>query len=515
MKRVGIIDLGSNTTRLIVLAYVPGHSFKLTDEVSEVVRLAEGVSADGELHALPMRRAIEALKLFHTFCRASGVQEIIAVATSALRDASNQQPFLEAVQREAGLELRILSGEEEAYYGYMGVMHSLLVTNGYVFDIGGGSTEVTEIYRRSFSRFFSQPAGAVRFSERYVQSDPISKQDFRTLQQAAAAIFADADWVRALPEHTLVGIGGTVRNLARIDQKRSRYPLGRVHGYVLTRTALERIISLLRRSTLAERQAIAGLNRDRADVILAGAVIVQQLMEYSGFEELTVGGAGLRVGLFYEHFLSQQPAPPLHDVRSFTVHNLARLCDYEEVHANRVCALSLSMFDQLRALHGYGAWERELLGYAALLHDIGVVVGYYDHHKHSSYLVLNATLNGFSHREIALLAMLVRIHRKGSIDTREFAAVLADDDGERVARLGALLRIAEYLERSKAQVVRDVRVRVGEGEEGGDGEGHTRVQIQVEAEGDATVELWAANRRSNLFQSAFGCAVEIVEATRK
>jgi exopolyphosphatase/guanosine-5'-triphosphate,3'-diphosphate pyrophosphatase len=205
--------------------------------------------------------------------------------------------------------------------------------------------------------------------------------------------------------------------------------------------------------------------------------------------------------LFYEHFLADQETPVLEDVRQFSIQNLAHLYTYEETHSLKVQELSLSLFDQTRSLHGYGAWERELLGYAALLHDIGVTVGYYDHHKHSAYLVFNSSLRGFNHREIAILAMLVRLHRKGMVDTRDFRAIMADDDQERVLRLGSLLRIAEYLERSKSQVVRDVQVQIAD--DGG-------VQVQVLADGDATVEIWDANRRANLFRTAFGRSIAIV-----
>lgn len=499
-ERIGIIDLGSNTTRLIVIAYRPQQSFRLVDEVSEVVRLAEGMDENRMLQPQPMRRAVESLKMFHSFCQATGVQHIVAVGTSAVREAANQADFLTVMKEETGLDLQILSGEEEAYYGYLGVANSLTIRNGYVIDIGGGSTEVTEIYGRSFSRSFSQQAGIVRFTEHYIHSDPISKQDFRSLEKSVTEAFTGLDWLRAAPGYILVGVGGTVRNLARIAQKRNRHPIGRMHGYVMTAQALDTTIGQLRRKDITERKNIPGLNRDRADVILAGAIILRHLMSKGNFERIVVSGEGLREGLFYQHFLAGQATPLLPNVREFSIRNLAALCNYEQQHTAKVSEISLSLFDQLRTLHGYGAWERELLEYAAILHDIGVQVGYYDHHKHSAYLVVNSSLHGFSHREIAILTMLVRIHRKGSVDTREYRNILDESDSERIARLGALLRIAEYLERSKSQVVQGVEVDIGA----------DCITMHVQTAGDATVEIWAANRRANLFQSAFNCQIEII-----
>jgi exopolyphosphatase/guanosine-5'-triphosphate,3'-diphosphate pyrophosphatase len=224
-------------------------------------------------------------------------------------------------------------------------------------------------------------------------------------------------------------------------------------------------------------------------------------MAQSRFNSLLVSGHGLREGLFYANFLSGMNPPLLPNPREFSVYSLARISHYEAEHAEHVAQLSLSLFDQLAALHGYGIWERELLRYAAILHDIGVQVGYYDHHKHSAYLVLNGSLLGFSHREIAVIAYLVRNHRKGLAELDEYKTVLASDDGQRIERLSALLRIAEYLERSKSGVVRRLRVHIAP----------ELITIAVEAVGDATVEIWDTNRRTGLFERAFGRAVRIVE----
>lgn len=502
MRKIGIIDLGSNTTRLIVMAYQPGHCFRLVDEVSEVVRLAEGVSATGQLQARPIRRAVEALRMFEILCRSTGVEQIIAVGTSAIREAANQEDFWHALHSQTPLDLRIISAHEEAYYAYVGATNALNLQNGFIFDTGGGSTQVDAVADRRLVESFSAQAGVVRFTERFVTSDPINRRDLRALTEGARQVFAELDWLRAGDGKVLAGMGGTVRTLARIDQKLRRHPIDRIHGYVLTRAALATITEQLVRKNRREREQIPGLKADRADVTLAGAVIIEQLMDRGGFSELLVSGQGVREGLFYAHFLQHVDPPLLADPRSFSVLNLARLSDYEATHCARVAALSLSLFDQLAPLHTMGPWERELLGHAALLHDIGVTVGYYDHHKHGEYLVHNAALLGFSHREIVIIGALVRNHRKGLASLSEYAALLQPGDELRIARLSALLRIAEYLERSKSQVVRDVCVELG-----------ATVRIYAATEGDAAVEIWDANRRSGLFRKAFDREVEIVSAT--
>lgn len=503
MERIGIIDLGSNTTRLIVKAYEPHAHFHLIDEVRETVRLAEGVGEDNLLQPQAIYRTVEVMKMFRTLCRSTNITRIIAVGTSALRDAANQSDFLLMLKHEADLEMRVLSERDEAYYGYLGVVNSLPIHDGFVVDIGGGSTELSEVCGRTFNRWSSSPAGIVRFTERYVHSDPINNKDFRLLTQAVKDTFTSIDWLQAAPGNMLVGVGGTVRNLARIDQKRRNYPLERLHGYVLSRKALEQTITMLRKKDVTERGAISGLSRDRADVIVAGAVILDQLMEQGSFEEIVISGQGLREGLFYEYFLEdlERPVlPDISDVRNFGVQNLAKHFAYEEVHAEKVREISLSLFDQLQPLHGYSAWERELLGHAALLHDIGIQVGYYDHHKHSAYLLVNAPPPGFTHREVALLTILVRSHRKGSVKTDEYSSVLESDDEERACRLAALLRLGEDLERSKSQVVRAITVEIEE----------DIVRMNLHTQGDAAVELWNVNRKTDLFEKAFGRKLEVV-----
>jgi exopolyphosphatase/guanosine-5'-triphosphate,3'-diphosphate pyrophosphatase len=503
-ERIGIIDLGSNTTRLIVMAYQPQYCFKLIDEVSETVRLAQGIGEDGQMQPEAMYRSVEALKMFHALCQGTGVPRVMAVGTSAVRDATNQDEFLAKLKREAGLEMRVLSGQEEAYYGYLGVVNTLPVSDGFVIDIGGGSTEITEVCERTFNHWVSHPAGTVRYTERYTNSDPISNKDFRALKQAAAKTFGNIDWLQAAPGRVLVGVGGTVRNLARIDQKRRRYPLERLHGYVMTRKSLDSIVDMLRKKDLPARQSVSGLNSSRADVIVAGAVILQQVMHQANFEEILISGQGLREGLFYEYFLQHQEEPLFPDVRSFGVYNLARLYEYEIAHTEKVRELSQSLFDQLQPIHGYGAWERELLGYAAIIHDIGVQVAYYDHHKHSAYLLLNTALPGFTHREVALMTVMVRSHRKGDVKTDEYKGVFEDEDELRAERLSAILRLAEFLERSKSQAVHDVNLKF-EGD-------MVRILLYPHENADLTVEIWNARRKASLFEKAFGRTVEIVSA---
>lgn len=497
-SRIGVIDLGSNTTRLIIVGYTAHHSFKLLDEVRESVRLAEGMGDDGRLQPAPMARATATMQLYKRLCSTVGVEKVVPVATSAVREASNQREFLERIEKEAGLQFRVLSAEQEAYYGYLGVVNTLNLSDAFIIDIGGGSTQVSLMRGRQMIRFFSQPIGALRLSDRYVKSDPISNKDFKALERAASERFTDLKWLKKAEAPHLAGLGGTIRTLADIDQKLRGYPLSLTNAYVFTRERLETLIEELRGMTLTQRENVPGLNSDRADIILAGAVILNTVMKQGGFEQIMVSGQGVREGLFYEHFLIGETPPLFTDLRGFSVQNTARIYGYESLHAAKVRELALSMFDQMTALHGYGAWEREILGYASTLHDIGLAIGYYDHHRHGAYLITNTALLGFSHREIAMLALLVRFHRKGQVSPGEYEILMEPGDLERIMRLSALLRLSEFLERRKSQVVQSLKVELGD-----------TIRITAQTVGDADVEIWDANRSSGLFQKAFGRNVQI------
>ncbi len=508
MRHLGVIDLGSNTTRLVIYGYVPGRAFRIEDAIRAPVRLSEGMGDTGVLRARPIQRAIDALRLFRQHADAYNLTEIIFVATAATRDAVNGEDFLARLRAETGLNPRILSGEEEAYYGYVAAVNSLPFSDGLVVDIGGGSVEVARVAGRRMEQASSLPFGAVRVTERYLHTDPVKKGELNTLLREARDALKQVRHVSG--GGAMVGMGGTVRALAKMDRALNPSPIDDLHGYVLPRASIDRIIDQLRDLPVARRSSLPGLSSDRADVILGGAVVLQTVMDLGGFSACTVSNQGIREGLFYERFLTgggppttPDNPPLLDDIRAFGVHNLVQLYGGNIDHFGRVRDLALSLFDQLTPLHGYGEFERDVLSAAAWLHDVGVVVDYWEHHRHSAYIILNAPLPGWSHRELALIALLARNHRKGSISLGGLSGALEGGDAERVEKLSALLRLAEYLERGKTGVVTGVNVHVGPG----------WVQVEAATRGDAGVEIWEANRNTDLFQRAYGREMEVMAVT--
>lgn len=495
-QRVAIIDLGSNSARVIVMSFEPGRSYHLEDEIREVVRLREGMTAAG-LSEAATTRALFTLRLFRHFCDSIGTDHIIATATSAVREAANGPQFLEQVERETGLKLRILKGEEEAYYGAIGVLNAVPITEGVILDIGGGSAQLSQVQGRRFQQGQALTLGALALTERFVSTDPISNSEWKAIRREIARQLDGVAWLDGA-QGPLVGLGGTIRNLAKIEAARQSYPLNSVNGFRLSRDSVARSLELLRLLSLAERKLIPGLKSDRADIILPGAMVLSQVMERLGVDEITISQNGLREGLFFEEFWQGQPYPVVADVRGFSVENMARFYSVQERHAKHVGFLAGRLFDQLQPLHGYGPIEREWLAAAALLHDLGTVINYYDHHKYSEALIAGAGLPGFSPREVALIALLTRFHRKGTPTSNPYTSLLEEGDEERLTKLSAMLRLSEFLERGKNGLVRDVEVAWDD----------ALLCLTLVSDEYPAVELWDTQRNAaTLTEAAFGRAV--------
>ncbi|HEV2813626.1 MAG TPA: Ppx/GppA phosphatase family protein, partial [Solirubrobacteraceae bacterium] len=423
--------------------------------------------------------------------------ETHAVATSAIRAASNREAFLARAREH--LDVRELSEEEEARYGYLAAVNSTSLADGTVLDLGGGSLQLVAVRGRQPEHLRSWPLGAVRMTERFLpDKGPASKKQLKALRAHVAEQLEAAPWLAE--SERLVAIGGTVRNLAVACQIAAGIPTFGVQGYVIGREDLDALVERLADMPVAERAKTPGVKAARGDLILAGATTIQTVLKEGGFEALEVTEAGLREGVFFERHL--EPTGMFPDVRGASVRNLALQYSGDELaHVEHVSELALGMFDDLvrAGVHAGKRGERELLWAAGMLHDIGVAVDYDDHHKHSKYLILNAGLPGYSQREIALIAQIARYHRKGTPALDDAEPLAAKGDAALVERCATLLRLAEQLERSRDQLVRAAHVSVDDG----------TVELRLEGDGDVSLARWAAQRQDELFARTFERALAV------
>ena len=493
-------DLGSNSFRLVVYGYEPGRWWAHADEIREAVRISEGIGDDGALQPEPMRRALRTVAVFDAFCRATGVEAVEAVATSAIRDATNRDELLDAIAERTSLPVRVLSTADEARYGYLAIVNSTTLADGFGLDIGGGSVQAMRVEDRLLTDHRSWPMGAVRMSERFLPGDESGGKALKALRKHVAKELAEADWLGG--GGRLVGIGGTIRNLAAAAERQAGVDHPDAQGYLLSRDALGELVDRLASMPPAKRGSVPGIKPDRGDVILGGAAVLDAVMDEAGFDGIEVTEAGLREGVLFERILDRDP-PLLADVRRASVHNLASRYQDDLDHPRHVATLSEQLLDGLEhaGLYEPGDDDRELLWAACMLHDIGVAVDYDDHHKHSRYLILNAGLPGFTPREVELIALVARYHRKGTPDVGELGKFARKGDDRRLSVLAGTVRLAEQLERSRDGSVRRVDLRAENG----------RVVVSPEASARAAVAIWSARRNSDLLADAIDRQVDIAD----
>ncbi|WCB91958.1 Exopolyphosphatase [Baekduia alba] len=490
-RRIAVCDLGSNSFRLVVFTAADGW-WRRTDEIHESVRIGAGLAETGKLSDEGIARGLATAEVFAHFCDAVGITDIDAVATSAIRDATNADAFLS----RAALPVRVLSKEEEARAGYLAAVNSTTLADGAVLDLGGGSMQLVRVASRHARELQSWPLGAVRMTERFgLGSGVASKKQLKALRDHVARELEDAPW---LPKSgaRIVGIGGTVRNLAAAVQRAEGVPEFGVQGFVMPKDELSELVARFAAIEPSERAKVPGIKYSRADLILAGAAVVEAVLDLGGFAAIEATEAGLREGVFFDNYLDGDP-PLFDDVRRASVLNLALQYHMDNAHTEHVARLALGLFDDTAAagLHPGDARERELLWAACVLHDIGMSVDYDDHHKHSKYLVLNSGLPGFDQREVAIIGQAVRFHRKGMPTSGGFDKLLRDGDLAILDRCALFLRLAEDLERSRDQLVAAVDVQV---------DGDDEVRLALRADGDVRVARWAASREGDLFRRALG-----------
>ncbi len=501
-RQVAVIDLGSNSWRLVVFTFAPKRWWKRTDELYETVRIGAGMAATGRLSEAAIARGMETLTVFERFCIAHDLnpEQVHTVATSAIREAENREDFLRSAAQTTRLQIEVLSGDDEARLGYLAAVNTSTLCDGAVLELGGGSLQLIEVRDRQAAQLCSLPLGAVRITEEFLPgSGPAKKKELARAREHIASSIGGAAWLKASGDR-LVGIGGAVRNLAAAcTAPQDSLDLG-VQGFVLTAKALADLIDQLAALPAADRGTLPGIKPGRADIILASALTIEAVLEEGGFEGVEATEAGLREAVFFERELLAGDEQPLFaDVREAAVRNLAVQYESNLEHVEHVATLALQMFDSLvdTGLIEPATGERELLWAASMLHDVGMTISYDDHHKHSRYLIVSAELPGFDPRERALIAQISRYHRKGAPKLGEMSALAQPGDEEVVARCAVLVRLAEHLERGRDQSVRRARLRTN-----GDG-----VDLHLEADGDNLVlPRWSVERYGDdeAFERVFG-----------
>lgn len=506
-QRIAAIDIGSNSIRQIVADVSPSGAIRVVDEMKAAPRLGSGLADDNTLGDEPMRLAIDSLIRMATLARQLGAKRIEAVATSAVRDASNGAEFLARIKQQAGLRVRILGGEEEALLAFRSALAHFELGHGrsVVMDIGGGSLELAAAADGLVERLISLPFGALRLTERFLGASPKPK-DINKLRKHVRE-----DIQRALPLRdwrgaTVIGSGGTFTNLAGIFLERQGMRAARsVHGTHIPRVEVEHVLEMLQEMTLDERLAVPGLNAGRADIIVAGLVVASEVLARVEPRELVASAFGIREGLLLDVARVMPTATDPGESRARSVREFAERCHYEAPHAHHVQRLAMQLFDSIGVRLGCAAGDRQILSDAALLHDVGYHINYQGHNKHSFHLIMHAELLGMSPAEQVVVAHVARYHR-GSPPSKARHKPYASLDKQmrqRIKRLSAILRVADGFDRGHVGAVDKLKVRWL-------GRALRITPTAIPKAKSLRLELWGASRKSDLLEKLIGVPVEII-----
>jgi exopolyphosphatase/guanosine-5'-triphosphate,3'-diphosphate pyrophosphatase len=497
--RLAAIDIGTNSIRLIVAEIEPDGRYRVLEEEREMTRLGHGLFARGRLASEPMERSLEALAKMKVIADGFLVAELRAVATSAVREASNGRAFCQEVRRRCGLRVEIISGEEEAQFALRSALRhfDLAGRSVAIVDIGGGSMEVTLTAGAVVDEVLTLPLGAVRLTERYDTASTLSPKRWRKLRRGIDRVLDEHLRKPPLHPEIMIGSGGTFTNLAEMAQLEREGTARPVQGYALSRAEVVHLLHRLRATPLAERREIPGLNPHRADIIIAGAAAISRLAKRLDTQRILINSGGLRDGLLLAMIAERFPkdagsAHPLNRLDSARA--FARQCRSNERHCEQVARLATQLFDGMAEQFGLPADTRELLEAAALLHDIGYVINHAKHHKHAYHLILHGDLQGYTPRELEIVACVARYHRKAFPAKRHAAfARLEPADRRLVRALAGILRVADGLDRTHTQRITAVTCATHRG----------FVELMLRAKTDPRVEIWDAERKSGLFIRAF------------
>ncbi|NER39007.1 MAG: Ppx/GppA family phosphatase [Oscillatoria sp. SIO1A7] len=518
---IAAIDMGTNSLHMVVVRINPTlPAFTIIDREKDTVRLGERDSATGKLKSEVMARAIATMRRFQEIAKSLKAEEIIAVATSAVRESSNGRAFLQQVADELGIQVDLISGPEEARRIYLGVLSGMEFNKEphIIIDIGGGSTELILGNGDEPLALTSTKVGAVRLTEDFVTTDPISDEEFQYLQAYIRGMLERAvDELRSqLPPGEsphLVGTSGTIETLAMIDaQERLGEVPSPLTGYELSFQNLKELLDRLRKLSYQERLQITGMPDRRAEILLAGALIIQEAMTMLGMKSVTICERALREGIIVNwmlaHGLIEDKLRYQSAVRERSVLKIAHKYQANLDSSEIIACFALRLFDQTQGiLHQWGSEERELLWAAAILHNCGVYISHSSHHKHSYYLIRHAEFLGFTETDIEIIANLARYHRKSQPKKKHdnYANLPSKEHRQMVRELSALLRLAVALDRRQIGAIADIQC---------DYSSKSRVLHlklrPTDITDDCSLELWSLERKKEVFEEEY--AVELVPA---
>ncbi len=506
-KRIAAIDLGTNSFHAVLVDIYSDGSFRTIDKLKEMVILAEK-GMDNYLSEDAMERGLEALQRIKFLCDSQEVEEILAFATSAIREAKNGGDFIQRMIDEVGIKARAIPGQMEAELIGFAIRHSIALDEEMVLmvDIGGGSVEFIIGNNEEFVYHKSLKLGVARMAAKFVSHDPITKDEIKSLRKHYKKTLKEIkDIMKEHEVKTIIGSSGTMENIGEMVASRNSLTANiTLNELVFDASDFKELYKEFIQLDRKERSNIKELDEKRIDIINPGMVLLKYLVKKFNIEDIKISEAALRDGMILNFINKERPKLDLvanfPDPRKRSIFELLRKCNWMEAHSTHVAGMALQLFDEFKEELKLEEKDRDLLEYAALMHDIGYYISYSKHHKHALYLIRHSDLRGFNEDEINIMANVARYHRRSTPKKRHFLyKKLEKPLQKKVKRLSALLRVADGLDRSHYQNVEKLEID----------NGTEKVNLYITTMGDPELEIWGAERKSKLFQKVTGKKLEI------
>ncbi|MEM7181706.1 MAG: Ppx/GppA phosphatase family protein [Spirochaetota bacterium] len=504
-RNLAAIDLGTNSFHLIIVKVKPDGSFESLGKEKDSVRLGSGAGLTDVITPDATNRGISCLERFQKLANVQNA-EIRAVATSAIREAKNKNEFIHRVESELGIRIEVISGYEEARLIYFGILQGLQVFDKKVLaiDIGGGSTEVSLGYQGNLLFAQSLKIGAVRLTDKFFNGDPIENSDVLQCKMFVQSMLTPLRKpLEEIGNDIVIGSSGTIQAIAQmIIAMKKEEPPRILSNYSFSQQDLKRLREVIDdANTLKKRTKIPGMDTKRADIIVAGSIILEEIFNKFNIKTMTVSDFALREGIILDTIKQWEdrgaPEDNLNNIRFKSVMNLFNAFPYEKGHVEHVTRLSKKVFDDLLSLHRCPLVAREYLFAASMLHEVGFGISHSSHHKHSAYIIRNSEiLAGYNYDEVEIIALTARYHRKSIPKSKHSEFVrLSPENQALVKKLAGILRITDGLDRSRQSTITSIRAEVVKDK--------VNFFVKTKEDSDSTVEIWSANQKKDLFEAVF------------
>lgn len=494
MDRVGIIDIGPSSLRLMLTEVDKNGYFKIIDELKTSIRLCHDLVSDYGICNENFNTILSALRAYKSLCTVSGASKIFAVATESLREVKNKDILLPLIKKELNIDIRVLSCDEEIYYNFLGVIRSMYIENSLLVEVAGTDTHLAWVKDNKIIQSVTLPLGSVNLTYNFDLKDRILPNDLNNAFEYLSGLLENIDWLKETRFESIIGIASTIRNVGKIDRVRKRYPFDIPHNYELTDIDVQEIFNLLKCKDFKQRQKLEGIDPELADIIVGGTAIFKKIANMVQCNKIIISGRGLREGLMYEYLNEKYSIPS--DILDYSINEILDTLNGNKNHAKNVFNITYRLYNALRPLHHLGDEFYNIIKTSSMLHDCGISMNYYGHHKHSFYIILNSYINGLTHKELLMSAAIAASHRFNSyqIPLSPFSAIINQLDLKTIKFIGVLVKIAEGLDRSLVGAVKELNVAFDE----------ETVTINVYSDIDVDFEIRQALRASERFREIYG-----------